>query len=50
MLSLSHWGMHPAPQAKYSKAWYDEVRNPPNHFDYTHCVTYSKLKFGPDLP
>ena len=52
MLSLSHWGMHPAPQAKYTRAWYNEQRHPPANFyydaEYIHN-TFQKLNFGPEL-
>ena len=50
MLSLSHWGMFPAPQAKYSRAWYNEIREPANLYDqeYLHGV-FQRLNFGHEL-
>jgi hypothetical protein len=54
MLSCSHWGMFWLPQAKYSKAWYDEQRTAymrthaglefmtvcPSHTGSTHPTAY----------
>lgn len=28
MISISHWGLFPLPQTKFSPAWYDEQRQP----------------------
>ncbi len=36
MLSCSHWGMFPAPQKKYSPAWYNEVRDMRYDARYLH--------------
>lgn len=39
MLSCSHWGMFPKPQAKFTKAWYQEQRDL-NYYDaeYIHGI------------
>jgi hypothetical protein len=51
MNSLSHWGMYPAPQAKYTRAWYNEQRDQTNYYDaeYLHGIL-QKLNFGAYLP